>query len=167
MTVLDAATGRTRWSLRDRMGAARMAAAAGGMLLVRKLRGGALDAPVLLDLATGAELGRASANTGNCADDHASLIACDVVGSENRLVTMRSDERRVRFAGQAPPDGAISLVADGRIYYSGGNTPGAEVDRSGTPLGRPLPEGYLTAISGEYAVFRFPESQRYEVYRVG
>lgn len=168
VAALDAATGRTRWSLRERMAAARVAAVAGGVLLVRPLQSGRLAAPVLLDLATGGELDRAPAGTGNCADDRTTLIACDVEDPGPSLVTIRSGDRRIRTAAHPPPnDAIISLVRDGRIYYSGGDTAGAEIDRSGTPLTGPLPDGFLTALSAEYAVLRFPKNQGYQVYRVG
>ena len=167
VTVLDAATGHTRWSLRGRMDTARVAAVAGGMLLVREAQGGTLKAPVLLDLTTGTQLDRMPDQTGNCASDRGDLIACDVLFPEPRLLTVRADERRVRVAGRKPPDGTISLVRDGRIYFSGLNAPGQEVDRSGTPLVGPLPEGILDALSDKYAVFRLPQTQRYRVYRVG
>lgn len=167
VTVLDAATGHTRWSLRDRMATARVAAVAGGLLLVREVQGGTLKAPVLLDLATGTQLDRMPDQTGNCTSDHGDLIACDVLFPEPRLLTVRADERRVRVAGREPPEGTIGLVQDGRIYFSGLNAPGHEVDRSGTPLAGPLPEGFLGALSDKYAILRLPPTEQYRVYRVG
>jgi hypothetical protein len=67
-----------------------------------------------------------------------------------------------------PENGRLGLLADGRIYYSGGlNEPAHEVSRSGTELTGLLPDGYLSALSDRYAVFRLTESEGYEVYRVG
>ena len=163
VTVLDAATGHTRWSLRGRMDTARVAAVAGGMLLVREAQGGTLKAPVLLDLTTGTQLDRMPDQTGNCASDRAYPDRRPCPVPQPRLLTVRADERRVRVAGRKPPDGTISLVRDGRIYFSGLNAPGQEVDRSGTPLVGPLPEGILDALSDKYAVFRLPQTQRYRV----
>jgi outer membrane protein assembly factor BamB len=167
LTVLDATTGRTRWSLRGRMATARVAAVATGLVLVREEQNGLLKAPVLLDLATGAQLGRLPDQTGNCTSDRGDLIACDVLFPDPHLFTVRADERRVRVAGRKPPDGTIDQVQDGRIYFWNLKNPGQEVDRSGTPLTGPLPAGILAALSDEYAVFRLPDTEQYRVYRVG
>jgi outer membrane protein assembly factor BamB len=172
VTVLDAATGRTRWSLRDRMATARMAAAANGLLLVRDQQGMTPKGPVLLDMATGGELDRMPDQAGNCADDRSRLIACEVLSPEPRLLTVRADERRVRVAGHPPPEGVIQLVQDGRIYFvRSWNAPGQEIDRSGTPLVSSLPKGVLLVLSDNYAVFHLPaskqENEHYQVYRVG
>ena len=169
VVVLDAATGRTRWSLRGRIDTGRVAAVAGGLLLVREKQHAMLAAPILLDLASGTELDRMPAATGNCVDDRTAMIACEAsLSSQPHLLTVRSDERRVRTSGHTAPDGQLSLVANGRIYYSGGlNEPAHEVSRSGTELTGLLPDGYLSALSNEYAVFRFAETEGYEIYRVG
>jgi hypothetical protein len=168
VAVLDARTGQTRWSLRS-MPDATVAGAIGGLLLVRQLQGGILKAPILLDLADGRELDRMPEQTGTCTGDHSTLIACENAAEPGgfRLLTVRSDERRVRVAGRRPPDAGIDLVKDGRIYLSGVNSPGTEIDRSGTPLVSVLPSGILTALSDHYAIFNDSKSQQYQIYRVG
>ncbi len=164
VTVLDERTGRTLWSLRDRIAAADMAATAGGLLLVRDQRDvPSTRTPIVLDLATGTEIGRMPKDTIGCAADGTGLIACSVSSSDSRLYTILSAERRIRVAGRTEPkDGPVRFVQDGRIYY-----PGQEVDRSGTPLSGHVPDGILEALDDRYAVFRDPTTVSYRVYRVG
>ncbi len=167
VAVLDAATGRTRWSLLDRMPTAWLAAFADGLLLVRGQQGGLLTAPVLLDLTTGGEVGRMPAPTGNCVHDE-SLIACEVMSPRSRLLTVSAGERRIKVSGGEPPDGVIDRVQEGRIYFSGAHTPLQETDPSGTSLAAgPLPAGLLGALSDRYAVVYSSVSEQYEVYSVG
>ncbi|MDN3358624.1 PQQ-binding-like beta-propeller repeat protein [Actinomadura sp. DC4] len=163
VAVLDPATGQDRWSLRDRMPAARVMAAINGLVVVSDPR----RAPVLLDLATGVQVGSLPGQAGNCSDDRANLIACESLSSTSGLLTIAAGERTARPAAHRPPEGIITLVRDGRIYFSGVNSPGAEIDRSGTPLTGPLPAGFLGALSDRYAVFRIPVTQQYSVYGAG
>jgi hypothetical protein len=172
LAVLDTLTGQTRWSLRDQLNA-RVAGATSGLLLVREWENNLQKNPILLDLASGRELGRMPAQTASCADDRSMLIACEgapeISGTELRLFTVRADEQRARVAGRPLPDGRISLVRDGRIYLSDTDSPDTVIDRSGTPLGGALPDGFLRALSDKYAIFLNPDasSGRYQVYRVG
>jgi outer membrane protein assembly factor BamB len=147
VTVLSAATGRTRWSLSGRMPAASAFAVAAGLLVVREVRNGRLGAPVILDVTAGTEVGRMPETTGNCADDGTALIACDTLVPEPRVFTIRADERRLRVSGHETPVGPVTLVKDGRLYYGDTDAPGEETDRSGTPLAGALPSGLLKALS--------------------
>lgn len=167
VAVLDAATGRTRWSLLGRIPVAQVAATAGGLIVVRGQRNGMSDAPVILDLARGTEVGRMSRFTLNCADDDTTLIACDSMYPARRLFTIRTDERRLRVSGRETPVGPVELVKDGRIYYGHTDGPGQEIDPSGTTLAGDLPHGTLKALSGEYAVFALSPAHAYQVYRIG
>ena len=166
VTVLDAATGRTRWS-RSVGARGRMTAVAGGLLLLRERQGGTSAAPVL-DLVKGTELGRMPAQIGACVDDRTTLIACEVSSPESRLYTIGTGDRKVRVSAHAPPKGmGLTFVRDGRIFYSGLFLPGRELDRAGTPLAGRLPEDHLLALSGRYAVVGAPAVQSYRVYGVG
>lgn len=166
VTVLDAATGRTRWS-RPTGALGRVAALAGDVLLLREQHGGTPAGPVVLDLAKGTELGRMPAQISTCVDDRTTLIACEALSPEPRLFTMGAGDRKVRVSAHSPPGGmVITLVRDGRIYYNDVHLPGQELDRAATPLAGRMPEGFLLALSDRYAVIGEPAIQSYQVYRV-
>ncbi|MDH2424117.1 PQQ-binding-like beta-propeller repeat protein [Sphaerisporangium sp. TRM90804] len=168
VTALDAATGRTRWDLSDRLPASLPMLAAGRTSLVREVEDGRLGPPLLLEAGTGREIARLPEFVTDCQTDGESLIACEFNDlTQHRLITVGLGDREVKVARREIPDSTLAAVWKGHVFLDDRGDRGYEVDRSANTLADDLP-GQPIALSDRYAIFkeRYSEAPRYSVHRV-
>ncbi|HEY8524601.1 MAG TPA: PQQ-binding-like beta-propeller repeat protein [Acidimicrobiales bacterium] len=174
VVALDAATGRRRWDLQERYRWSSLLAVAGDLAVIGVRSPGPVPQGrerhppmnlVVIEVATGREIGRLETRPTSCASDQETLMACQVrvsADGDERLATIDVETRRTGLSARETSGlGPLVTIHAGRIVGQGegasyGDLRGGpprfrSVDRSGTVVDE-LP-GFPVRFSDRYALF--------------